>query len=144
MTRTCFQARALAAVLAVCAAGATLPARAAKMHNAAIAPVSGSQVTGTASISPDGPHSIVFVSLTHGATSPQSAGIVKGPCPGTDRPVVWGLSNLIAGNSQTNVSADLHTVLNGTFVVVVRASTMKDAPIVACGVLPLLPKKAGR
>ncbi len=140
MIRTRFHARALAVVLTVCVAGAALPARAAKMHNVNIVALGGTQVVGTASISPDGPHSIVFVALTH-AAGPQSAGIVKGPCPGTGRPVVWGLHDLAGGNSQSNVSADLHTVLDGTFALIVRAGTAKDAPIVACGALPLLPKK---
>ena len=145
MIRSRMYARALAAVFTVCAAGAAVPGLAAKMHNVAILAVNGSGETGTASFSPNGPtEAIVFVSMTHAPAAAQSAGIVHGPCPATGDRVIWGLNPIAGGSSQTSVKADLHTVLNGSYSIVVRASTAKDAPIIACGVIPLLPLKPGR
>jgi LPXTG-motif cell wall-anchored protein len=91
-----------------------------------------SGVSGTAVLSPDGSGTKVVVTLQN-APGPHPIHIHAGRCPNIQPAVVFPLTTVQAGKSETTVPASLATILSAPHAINVHKSPQEASVYVACG-----------
>jgi len=91
---------------------------------------------GTATLTADGPRTIVAIDITPGEPGvPQPAHIHEGSCPDVG-PVAHPLQDVVDGASTTTVEASLAELLSGGFAINIHRSQTAIAEYTACGNIP--------
>jgi hypothetical protein len=103
----------------------------------------GSGQNGTATLTDMGNgQTMVVVNVQNGTTTPQPDHIHSGTCPNVGN-VVYPLTNVINGTSQTTVAVSLQTLLSGTFAINVHKSAAEATVYTSCGDIVAAPTTGG-
>jgi Cu/Zn superoxide dismutase len=108
-----------------------------------LAEQNGSGESGTVTLTADGEKTKVVIALENPPAVPQPAHIHKGSCEDLDPSPAYGLTNVVDGNSSSNVDVSLDKLRDGAFAVNVHESGAELDVYVACGDIGSADSKGG-
>ncbi len=97
----------------------------------------GSNETGSAVLTQDGPNVVVTVKVSNAGTEPQPIHIHKGTCATLDPKPAYPLTTMVNGSSMTTLKdMKLSSLTTGGFAINIHKSTTDIGTYVACGDIP--------